>query len=164
MIMGKFLSYLALEIGKFTTYLPAYGAEVRGGTAHCMVIISDSEIYSPFIEKADTVIVMNEPSLTKFEKRARKSGLFLINKSLISRRPKRKDCTIKKAPFTEIASSLGNIKCANTVALGAYLAIKKIASTKEIHTVLDKMLSGLNPDIVQVNEQALQKGMSYGKS
>lgn len=163
MVMGKFLSILALEMGKFTTYLPAYGAEVRGGTAHCMVIISDEEIYSPLIEKADTAIIMNEPSLVKFENRVKKGGDLFINNSLANIKPEREDLTIREVPFTSLAQEAGNIKCANTVALGAYLAHKKIASEKEIYAVLDKMLSGLSENIIAVNEKALERGMKYGK-
>lgn len=164
MVMGKFLSYVALEAGKFTTYLPAYGAEVRGGTAHCMVTISDSEIYSPYIDEADAVIVMNEPSVRKFENRIKKEGVLIINKSLVSVKSRRDDLKIIEVPFTEIATRLGNIKCANTVALGTYLSAKSIAPKKTIDAVLSKMLAGLRPEIFEVNREAIKEGFSYGKS
>lgn len=159
MVMGKFLSTLALETGKFTTYLPAYGAEVRGGTAHCMVVISDKEIFSPFVDKADTAIIMNEPSLEKFKNRLKKGGVLLLNKSLIGASFGAKGADIRQIPFTQIATDLGNIKCANTVALGAYLAIRKIADANVIDAVLDKMLAGLSTEIVKVNRAALKEGM-----
>ncbi len=164
MVMGKFLSYVALEADKFTAYLPAYGAEVRGGTAHCMVTISDSEIYSPYVAEADAVIVMNEPSIRKFENRIKKEGLLIINKSLVSTKSNRADLKIVEVPFTEIAARLGNIKCANTVALGTYLSIKSIAPKKAISTVLNKMLAGLRPEIFEVNRKAIEEGFNYGKS
>lgn len=160
LVMGKFFSNLAIETGMHTTYLPAYGTEVRGGTAHCMITISDDEIYSPLIEKADTVIAMNEPSMIKFEKKVRPGGLMLINKSLINTNPTRKNLKIIKYPFTETAAELGNIKCANSVALGAFLSIKKIAGHKSIYNVLDSMLSGLRPEIYDVNLKAFEKGFS----
>jgi 2-oxoglutarate ferredoxin oxidoreductase subunit gamma len=163
MVMGKFLSNLALETGRFTTYFPAYGAEVRGGTAHCMVIISDEEIFSPFVELADTLIVMNGPSLTKFKKRIKDGGLMLLNKSLVNSKPEGDNLKLIEAPFTDIAIKLGNIKCANTVALGAYLSTKKIFTEEAISKVMDKMLSGLSKEIVEVNHKALREGMKYGK-
>jgi 2-oxoglutarate ferredoxin oxidoreductase subunit gamma len=105
---------------------------------------------------------MNGPSLVKFENRVKKNGLLLLNQSLVNVRPERKDLKVIEAPFTEIASELGNIKCANTVALGTYLAVKKIASRDDISAVLNKMLSGLSQEIFTVNKRA--KGASYGKS
>ena len=163
MVMGKFLSYVALEGDKFTTYLPTYGAEVRGGTAHCMVTISDNEIYSPYIAEADAVIVMNEPSMRKFENRIKKEGLLIINKSLVNAKTKRDDLKIVEVPFTDIAAKLGNIKCANTVALGTYFSISSIASKKDIYSVLNKMLAGLRPEIFEVNQKAIEEGFSYDK-
>lgn len=161
MVMGKFFSYLALEMGKFTTYLPAYGAEVRGGTAHCMIIICDEEIYSPFVETADTLIIMNEPSLVRFGNRIKPGGTVFINKSLINQRLQRKDIKIVEIPFTDIAQDAGNMKCANTVALGAYLAEKKLTRLKEVKLVLDKMLAGLSSAIIKINSAALERGMDY---
>lgn len=163
MVMSKFLSNLAVEAGRFTTYLPAYGAEVRGGTAHCMVIISDEEIYSPLIDKVDALIVMNAPSLVKFEGRLKKGGALFLNKSLINIKPKRNDLQVSEIPFTAIAQETGNVKCANTVALGAYLGYKKIASAKQTDVVLAKMLEGLSREIIAVNKKAFERGMAYGK-
>lgn len=161
MVMGKFLSNLALETGMFTTYLPAYGAEVRGGTAHCMVIISDEEIFSPFIDSADTLIIMNEPSLVKFKERIKQNGTLFINKSLVKSKFEHSSARIIEVPFTDIAAELGNAKCANTVALGAYLAVKKFTDSRAIGIVLNKMLSGLSPEIITVNNKALERGMDY---
>lgn len=161
MVMSKFLSNLAVEAGMFTTYLPAYGAEVRGGTAHCMIIISGEEIYSPLIDKADTAIIMNEPSLVRFEGRLKKGGILFLNKSLINIKPKRDDLRIVEIPFTDIAQETGNMKCANTVALGAYLAYKKIASSRQAEIVLEKMLEGLSKEIIAVNKKAFERGLSY---
>jgi len=164
MVMGKFLSNLAIEADKFTTYLPAYGAEVRGGTAHCMVIISDEEICAPFVSVADTAIIMNEPSLSKFENRIAPGGLLLLNESLISSLPRRKDIEVLKVPFSDIAVKLGNIRCANTVALGTYLSSKNIAPKEKIDLVMDKMLGGLKQEVIEINRKALREGMKYDKS
>ena len=163
MIMSKFLSCLAVATDRFTTYLPAYGAEVRGGTAHCMVIISDEEIYSPLIEKADSAIIMNEPSLVRFENRIKEGGVLFLNKSLVNIKPKRNDFKTIEVPFSGIAQGTGNIKCANAVALGAYLAYKKIAPKDKIYAVLYKMLDGLSKEIIALNQKALEEGLNYAK-
>ena len=90
MLLGKILAETAMQENKFVTWLPAYGAEVRGGTSHCMVIISDKEIGSPYVDKADTLIIMNQPSLERFKERRAPQGLLLINSSLASGYPKGK--------------------------------------------------------------------------
>ncbi|MFQ5681170.1 MAG: 2-oxoacid:acceptor oxidoreductase family protein [Candidatus Omnitrophota bacterium] len=160
MVMGKFLANLGLATGRFVTYLPAYGAEVRGGAAHCAVIISDEEIYSPFVEQADTAIMMNGPSLARFAARVRPKGMILLNASLSAPPRRRGNPGVLPLPFSDIAADLGNIKCANTVALGAYLAIKNIAAAAAVDKVLDKMLSGLSREIIEVNRKAIERGKS----
>jgi 2-oxoglutarate ferredoxin oxidoreductase subunit gamma len=155
MLLGKVLAEAAMEEGKFVTWLPAYGAEVRGGTAHCMVTISDTEIGSPFIDKADTIIAMNAPSFKKFKNRLKMNGVFLINSSLV------KELTgIRgiKGDFTDIAISLGNVKVANMVALGSYIKNKKVLSLKSILSVMKKMAPAGREDILKVNQEALDRG------
>lgn len=90
MLMGKVLASACLKENKHVTWMPSYGAEVRGGTAHCMVVISDEEIGSPYVEKADTLIIMNEPSRQRFKSRTKKAGLLIVNSSLAKKKsPKR---------------------------------------------------------------------------
>ena len=132
MLLGKLLASAALKEDKRVTWLPAYGAEVRGGTAHCMVVISDMDIASPLIEEADTLIAMNAPSLTRFTPLLKKEGLLVLNQSLIADNIKISARQILKAPFTDIAAGLGNIRVANTVALGAYSTRRKDIREKSI--------------------------------
>lgn len=158
MLLGKILAQAAARDGKFVTWLPSYGPEVRGGAAHCAVIISDSEIGSPFVDKADTLIILNQVSLNKFKSRINDKGLIIINTSLAT-----VDKTIKaeviQGKFSDIAVELGNIKVANVAALGSYLAHKKTVSLKNILSVMKEMAPHNKPELLKINQEALKKGM-----
>jgi len=158
MLLGKVLAEGAMKEERFVTWFPAYGAEVRGGTAHCMVIISDKEIASPYIDKADTLIVMNNPSLAKFKNRIKHNSLFIINSSLAE--VVQSDKRHVKHPFTGIALKLGNVKVANMIALGCYLAHKKIVSLETILKVIKDIAPIDKKGLISINQTALKKG--YG--
>lgn len=159
MLMGRIIASAALEENKIVTLLPSYGAEVRGGTAHCMVKISDKEIASPFITHPDTCVAMSRPALNKFESRLKKQGLLIVNASLANIKPKRKDLRIISVPLTDIAAKLGNIKVANTVALGVYLAAQKNIKPESVLKVMQEMAPKNKPELLEINEKALKKGM-----
>ena len=157
MLLGKILAQGALCEDKFVTWLPSYGAEVRGGTAHCMVIISDKEIGSPYIAKADTLIAMNALSVVRFLSRLKKGGLLLANASLsaeIKDRPKGALCL----PFSDIALKLGNIKVANMVALGSYLAKKNILALESVHRAIQEFAPSDKKELISINKEALSSG------
>lgn len=156
--MGKFLAYLGMREGKQVTFIPSYGAEVRGGTANCTVIISSEKIASPVSLKPSTVIVMNRPSLDKFESRIEKGGLLLVNSSLIFRQSKRDDLDIVKVPATEIATDMGNVRVANMVILGAYLAKKKFVSVEKSCQYLENILPRRAEHLLEINKKALRQG------
>ncbi len=158
MLLGKVLAAGAMKEGKFVIWFPAYGAEVRGGTAHCRVIISDQEIASPYIDKADTLIVMNNPSLAKFKDRTKHNSLFIINSSLAG--AAENDKRYVKHPFTGIALKLGNVKVANMIALGCYLAHKKIISPETILKVIRDIAPRDKKGLIPINQAAFKKG--YG--
>ncbi len=155
MLLGKVLAQAAMEEGKFVSWLPAYGAEVRGGTAHCSVIISDEEIGSPYIEKADTLIIMNQPSLGKFIKRLKKGGCLIVNSSLVDL-----GAGLKAAghPFTQIAFELGNIKVANMVVAGFLIKKNKTVNLDTVLKVIRNMAPKGKTDLLKVNEEALKRG------
>ncbi|MDD5691616.1 MAG: 2-oxoacid:acceptor oxidoreductase family protein [Candidatus Omnitrophica bacterium] len=157
MLLGKVLAQAAMEEGKCVTWLPAYGPEVRGGTSHCMVTISDQEIGSPYINKADTLIILNNPSLKRFGTRLKDKGLLVSNSSLAKAGPDKR-IKILQFPFTDIAVELGNIKVANMVALGCYLREKEIIKIKKMLEVFRFMSPAGRNDILEVNERALQEG------
>ncbi len=156
MLLGKILAESAMRENKHVTWLPSYGAEVRGGTAHCMVVISDEEIGSPYVTEADALIVLNEPSLERFKKRIAKFGLLIANSSLIENK------TIVPGiyrPFTDIAENLGNIRIANMVALGCFLAHKKIVAAKSVVEAIGEMAPSGKKHLVEINIKALEEGM-----
>lgn len=159
MLMGQILARAGLNQGRHVSWLPAYGAEVRGGTAHCQVVISDKEIASPEFIQADSCIVLNEPSLITFEPRLRAKGLLLINSSLIERQPRRKDLEVYPIPFTEVAVKLGNVKVANSVALGVYIAVKKIFTQDEIFRVMEEFAPPGKEKLIQINQEAIRQGV-----
>jgi 2-oxoglutarate ferredoxin oxidoreductase subunit gamma len=157
MLLGKVLAQTAMLEGKQVTWFPAYGAEVRGGTSHCMVTISDQTIGSPYITAADTLIILNRPSLEKFKTKLKAKGLLILNSSLAQAKPEIK-IRVRQFPFTDIAIKLGNIKVANMVALGCYVAAKKVIKPKNILDVFKFMAPAGNSGILEINQQALEEG------
>lgn len=161
MLLGKVLASAAMREGKFVTWLPAYGAEVRGGTAYCMVVISDKEIGSPYIDKADTMIIMNAPSQEKFKKRLAAKGLLILNSSLVTQRAGKTDSLWH--PFTDIASGLGNAKVANMVALGCLIARKKITGAEAVVWAMQDIAGVGRKDLVEINKKAFFYGIGLVK-
>ncbi|MCM8778863.1 MAG: 2-oxoacid:acceptor oxidoreductase family protein [Candidatus Omnitrophica bacterium] len=157
MVLGKILALAAMKEDKFVTWMPSYGAEVRGGTAHSMVVISDREITSPVITNPTTAIVMNQPSLDKFLPKTKAQGLVIVNTSLAKVNPTRKDLEILKVPATEMAAKLGNIKVANMIILGAYLAKRK---TLSLESVLNALPETISAEFLELNEIALRTGFN----
>ena len=158
MLLGKILATSIMEENKFVTWLPSYGAEVRGGTAHCLVVVSDEEIGSPYIKEADALIVMNSPSLMKFKGRLKNKGLLIANSSLVDNITDKK-FTVLSFPFTDIASNLGNIRIANMVALGVYAQAAKTVSINKILHVIERIAPPDKKDLVKINQDALKEGV-----
>ncbi len=158
MLLGKLLAQAAMTDGKKVTYFPSYGTEVRGGTAVYHLVISNDEIFSPIIEEADTLIIMNQPSYQKFKGMLKSKGLLLLNASMI-KADSHHDATVFNIPATEIASNLGNVLVSNIVMLGAYLEIKKLFSPSLILEQLQEMLKGKKGDLFTINKQALERGL-----
>ena len=161
LLLGKLIALCAMKENKFNTYMPSYGAEVRGGTAYSMTIISDEEIPSPIILIPDTVIAMNAPSFRKFKDKVKKGGLLIVNSSLVKEIPKTVKIKAIKFPFTDIAISLGNVKVANTVALGAYIKKTKVISVKAALAALEEFMK--DKKLLVLNKLALLKGASLVK-
>jgi 2-oxoglutarate ferredoxin oxidoreductase subunit gamma len=159
MLLGKFIAFGAMNNGFNVTWMPSYGAEVRGGTAHSMVIVSDDEIASPIVSLCDTAIIMNLPSFGKFLSRVKKKGTLILNSSLINTDTPGKDITILKVPMTDIAHEIGDLRVANMVALGVYLEKKKLFSKELIIRGLE-IAFPYNKKLVELNIKALEKGMS----
>jgi len=154
MLLGKVLSLAAMKENKFVTWLPCYGAEVRGGTAYCMVTISSREVGSPYIGQADALIIMNAPSLAKFKQRLKPGGLLVLNSSL-AREKRAARVKLLSFPFTDIAAGLGNVKVANISALGCYLRQKKTVALKSVLAVIQEIAPSGRGGLVEINKKAL---------
>ena len=157
MLMGKLLAEVGMMEGYEVSWLPSYGAEVRGGTAHSMVHISDEKIASPLIAHPTGCIVMNKPSLVKFMNRLKKDALLIVNMSMVDGIIENKAVRILGLPFTSLAADLGNVKVANMIAIGAYVKAGNIFSVKSILEGLKNILPA-GSDTLKVNQKAIKLG------
>lgn len=155
--MGLNLAQAALLEGKNVTYLPSYGAEVRGGTANCTVAVSDEEIASPVASSPDFIVAMNQPSMVRFQNQIQSGGVLFINSSLIEAEISRGDVDIVKVPANSIAEQLGSLRSANMVMLGAFTKNSNIVS---ISSVIEGLKSALKKKqkLIAVNTKALMAG------
>jgi 2-oxoglutarate ferredoxin oxidoreductase subunit gamma len=159
MAIGKLLAYAGMIEEKHVTWMPSYGPEMRGGTANCAVVVSGDEVGSPLISKDGTAaIVMNLPSMNKFEKELVPGGKLLVNKSLIDVEPLRKDLDVYYISANELAAELGNAKVANMVMLGAYLELTKVVKVDSVLNAFVKVFGEDKSDLVPLNKEALLKG------
>lgn len=157
MSLGKLLAKAALKEGKYTTWFPSYGAEMRGGTAHCFVKISDSPIASPLVEYPNVAIILNQPSLEKFKKRLRKGSLLILNADLINGESIIKDVKKVSLSLNKMALDCGNIKVANIIALGALISLRK--KIIKIETIVEVLKENFADNYtVEQNLKALYKG------
>lgn len=164
MAMGQMLTYAGMIEDKQVSWLPSYGPEMRGGTANCNVIVSESLIGSPIItDNATCAIVMNLPSLDKFESDVLKGGRLLINSSLIEKKSDRDDIEIFYIPANEIANELGNARVANMVMLGAYIELTKAVNVESLHKALMKVFGERKAHLMDVNKEALRRGAELVK-
>jgi len=155
--MGLNLAQSAMMEGKHVTYLPSYGAEVRGGTANCTVAISDEEIASPVASAPEFVVAMNKPSLVRFQNQIQSGGVLFINSTLVDAEISRGDIDIVKIPAGEIADKLGSPKSANMVMLGAFIKKSNLVSISSIIEELKNTLKK-KEKLIAINEKALMAG------
>lgn len=158
MVMGKLLAWAAMREGLKVSWMPSYGAEVRGGTAHSMVVVSDEIIPSPVVSAPTACVVMNRPSLDRFEELIKPNGTLVMNTTLIDKQTIRNDISILKIPLTEMATKLGNLRCANMIALGALNAKLKIVSLKVLIESLKEVIPPYRHSLLPINEEALKEG------
>lgn len=161
MLMGQLVAYSGMYEGKNVTWFPAYGPEMRGGTANCSVVVSEETVGSPVIAEPGVLVAMNRPSLEKFESVLRPGGLLFYNSSLIEVKPKRTDITVIAVPANDLATELGNSRVANMVVMGAIIKKTGIVNLDTVMNVLqEKVLTGKKLNLVAVNRAALEKGMT----
>lgn len=160
LLMGQLLAYSGMLQGNEVSWMPAYGPEMRGGSANCSVVISDRPVGSPKVEDADVVIAMNRPSMELFEKNVIAGGALLINSSLIAVEPKRGDIRAIKVACNDIANDLGNPRVANMVMLGAFIGLTDLFS---VDTLIESLRHKLGPSkekLIPLNRQAIEAGMA----
>jgi len=155
--MGLNLAQAAMLEGKYITYLPSYGAEMRGGTANCTVAVSDEEIASPVASSPEFIVAMNQPSLIRFQNQIESGGLFFVNSSLIEAEIPRGDIDIVEVPANSIAEELGSPRSANMVMLGAFTKKSNLASLSSVIEALKDTLKN-KQKLIAINKKALQAG------
>ncbi len=161
LMMGYILALSAMRDGMQVTYLPAYGAEVRGGTANCTVSISDEEIASPVASFPDYVIALNKPSLIRYEGQLKRKGTLLLNSDLIDIDPKRKDIEIFKIPANTIAKKLKSERTVNMIMLGALAAATNIISIDSLMNGLTEVIKTKSAHQMKTNRKGLELGSQY---
>ncbi|MTK10249.1 MAG: pyruvate ferredoxin oxidoreductase [Hungatella sp.] len=164
MTLGKFLATATCDsTDKNVTFFPSYGAEQRGGTANCFVVISDEAVGAPLGDVMDDLIVMNGPSLNRFIKTLKPGGTLFINSSIVSEETGRTDIKVVKAPVTEMALEMGNSKVLNIIMLGVYIGFTGVVSPEVVWDTIEHKL-GKKPKLLPLNKEAFEKGLEMGRS
>lgn len=161
--MGFTLANAAMLEGKYVTYLPSYGVEVRGGTANCTVVVSDEEIASPVASEPEFVVAMNQPSFNRFQNILSSGGLICVNQSLVNTEGARSDIEVLSIPTTELAEKLGTTKVANMIMLGALIKASNIISFDAMIKNLAELLGEGKAKLIKLNREALEMGFNYVK-
>lgn len=158
---GILLAYAGMIEGKNVSFFPSYGAEMRGGTANCSVVISDEEIASPVVTQPDVAIVFNEPSFAKFEPLVKKGGILIINSSLVNSKSARTDIKILEIPLNLIADKLGNSKVINMVALGVLSKLTGGVKKQSLLDAIPNVYKKLKPEVIEINKKAVEEGYNF---
>jgi len=158
LMMGYLLALTAMRDGKNVTYLPSYGAEVRGGTANCTVVVSDDEIASPVASSPDLAVVMNNPSLLKFANLVPSGGTILLNSSLVQSPVKRDDIRVLRLPVSDLAHDMGEDRSANVIMMGAYAQVTGVVSLDSLKQAMSETGLGKKPKVLELNRRALEVG------
>jgi 2-oxoglutarate ferredoxin oxidoreductase subunit gamma len=156
--MGQIVAYAAMKEGKEVSWMPSYGPEMRGGTANCIVIVSDARISSPIVTKFDSAIVLNQPSMDRFENAVKPGGVLLYELSTVIRPPVRTDIEILGIHGVEEAQKLKSKQVANMVLLGAFLERRPIVTPQHVVEALRSVLPAHRQHLVPLNEEALARG------
>ncbi len=156
---GQLLAYAGLAEGRHVTWIPSYGPEMRGGTAHCTVVISDEEIGSPLVRRPTAAVVLNRPSMERYATLVRPGGVLIVDSALIPDRAGRPDLREVDLPAKDIAAELGDPQIANMVLLGALIGATGVVQSATLEQMLDEHLSARHRAALAANKQALQQGM-----
>ena len=159
LLIGKFMAMACMLDGKHVSWLPSYGPEMRGGTANCSVVLSTERVGSPVFARPSELIVLNLPSLLKFQDDVQPGGMIFVNSSVIEEKVERQDVTTYYVPCSEIAEKVGNPKASNMVMLGAYVAATKVVKPETVVEIIKEMFTGAKAKFVPANIAAFQGGM-----
>jgi 2-oxoglutarate ferredoxin oxidoreductase subunit gamma len=159
--MGMLLAYAAMKEGKEVSWMPSYGPEMRGGTANCIVNISDQPISSPIVSAYDVAVVFNQPSLKKFEPKVKKNGILIWESTTIKEPPSRKDLKVYPIPAIEKAThDLKNVKVMNMLMMGVLLKINGIVKKETVLQALKDTLPERHHHLIPLNKEAIDLGMT----
>lgn len=155
---GKFIAYKGLTEGRELSWLPSYGPEMRGGTANCSVILSDDPVGSPIVSEPDVLIVMNLPSLDKYEKTVVPGGKIFVDSTLIERKVERSDVDVYYIPATSLAQQIGAPTLANMIMVGKFIKETGAVSHDNLDAALKKVVSARHQDLFDINLKAINTG------
>ncbi len=158
MFLGQMLAYLGTEKGQNSLWYPSYGPETRGGTANCSITVSSQVINSPVFSEADTLIILNKPSLDKFQEKIKENGDILYNSSLITEEVKSDKGNVYPLQINELARYLGNPQVANMIMLGAYLELNQEFPIELVEKVLKDRLGQRRMSFFEINMKAIKTG------
>jgi 2-oxoglutarate ferredoxin oxidoreductase subunit gamma len=158
---GKVLAYAGLLEGRELSWLPSYGPEMRGGTANCNVILSDTPVGSPIVDRPNVLMVMNGPSLDKYESTVAPGGMIFVDSTLVTRKVARDDVEVYYVPSTQMANDMGLTGMANMILLGAVIAKTACIQEEGLPDALKKVIPARKADLFDANMQALQAGKDY---
>lgn len=159
--MGYVLAWAGVKDNRHVTFLPAYGAEVRGGTANCTVVVSDEEIASPIASHPEFVVAMNYPSLVKYQDAVKDDGIMFLNEDLIKESPSRNGIELVKVPANTIAHDMGNDRVLNMVMLGAFIEKTRAVSSRAASEAIVEVLGDKKQKLIDINQKALENGARY---
>jgi 2-oxoglutarate ferredoxin oxidoreductase subunit gamma len=155
---GTVLARAAMAEGKEVLWIPSYGPEMRGGTAYCTVIVGDEPIGSPIVDRADAAVVLNPPSLARFEGVVAANGLLVMNTSLIEAEVSRADLEVVAIPCTGLAKEAGDDRLVSVVALGALIARRPLVSPADVRDAMTAIVSAKRPEILAADLAAFEAG------
>ncbi len=161
LMMGYVLANAGMNEDKHVTFLPAYGAEMRGGTANCTVAVSDEEIASPVASSPEFVVAMNYPSMIKYQNMVRSGGTIFVNSDLVTENPARDDVSVVRVPANTLAHEMQNDRVLNMVMLGAVVAKTGIVAPDALLGAVEAVLKGKKKSLIEINQKALEKGRDY---
>ena len=161
MLIGNLLAQAGMEYGLEVSFIPVYGAEMRGGTANCTVVLDEHPIGSPLVREPLSTIILNEPSLSKFQPRLAASGVQIVNASLVAQNLLDTAKRTVYIPVNDMAHELGNVKMANMVALGAWLKATGALPLNVVQDALNRVVSAHYAKLISANAKALEQGYNF---